>query len=118
VSPQEYRNSDKSADLSLPVPHCPSLSVKENDYEQRRSQIRVLPSALLKVLQKRDFLVCLRLAYHHAGEDDEGQFEQEVAEATDNAASDSSDSPDSASSDRKRLDWEPGYVQYTFPTKR
>ena len=109
---------DKSADLSLPVPHCPSLSVKENDYEQRRSQIRVLPSALLKVQQKRDFLVCLRLAYHHAGEDDEGQFEQEVAEATVNAASDSSDSPDSASSDRKRLDWEPGYVQYTFPTKR
>src|ERR671917_2865636 len=24
---------DKSAVLSLPVPHCPSLSVKENDYE-------------------------------------------------------------------------------------
>ena len=36
---------DESADLSLPVPHCPSLSVKENDYEQRRSQVRVLPSA-------------------------------------------------------------------------
>ena len=46
-------------------------------------------------------LFCLRLACHHAGEGDEGQFEQEVAEATDNAASDSSDSPDSASSDRK-----------------
>jgi hypothetical protein len=24
---------DKSAVLSLPVPHCPSLSVEENDYE-------------------------------------------------------------------------------------
>src|SRR5215212_7260680 len=36
---------DKSAVLSLPVPHCTSLSLKENDYEQRRSQVRVLPSA-------------------------------------------------------------------------
>ena len=27
---------DKSADLSLPVPHCPSLSVKENDYESEK----------------------------------------------------------------------------------
>src|SRR5215216_7039285 len=42
---------DESADLSLPVPHCPPLSVKENDYEQRRSQVRVLPSAPQKCLQ-------------------------------------------------------------------
>src|SRR5215203_6732921 len=46
---------DESADLSLPVPHCPSLSVKENDYEQRRSQVRVLPGALQKYLQIRGF---------------------------------------------------------------
>ena len=39
---------DNSGVLSPPVPHCTSLSVKENDYEQRRSQVRVLPSALLK----------------------------------------------------------------------
>ena len=47
---------DKSADLSLPVPHCPSLSVEENDYEQRRSQVRVLPSAPLIPLQMEGFL--------------------------------------------------------------
>jgi transposase len=33
------------------VPHCPSLNLKENDYEQRRSQVRVLPSAPQKYLQ-------------------------------------------------------------------
>src|SRR5829696_4522499 len=38
---------DKSALLSPHVPPCPSLSVKENDYEQRRSQVRVLTDALV-----------------------------------------------------------------------
>src|SRR5829696_2962100 len=52
--------ADKGAFLSLPDPYCLSLSVKENDYEQRRSQVRVLPSAPLKVLQKRDFFQYLR----------------------------------------------------------
>src|SRR5215218_11119595 len=42
---------DKSAVLSLPVPPCPPVSLKENDYEQRRSQVRVLPSAPHKYLQ-------------------------------------------------------------------
>src|ERR687889_1512440 len=50
---------DKSAVLSLPVPHCPSLSVKENDYEQRRSQVRVLPSVPKKALQIVEFCNCL-----------------------------------------------------------
>src|SRR5919107_2992822 len=45
--PLRNLDPDKSAVLSPPVPHCTSLSVKENDYEQRRSQVRVLPSALL-----------------------------------------------------------------------
>jgi hypothetical protein len=31
--PVRNLDPDKSAVLSLPVPHCPSLSVKENDYE-------------------------------------------------------------------------------------
>ena len=35
----------KSAVLSFPVPLCLPVSVKETDYEQRRSQVRVLPSA-------------------------------------------------------------------------
>ncbi len=43
--------SDKSAVLSPPVPPCLPVSVKENDYEQRRSQVRVLPSAPLFLLQ-------------------------------------------------------------------
>src|SRR5919107_1368922 len=50
---------DKSAVLSLPIPHCPSLSVEENDYEQRRSQVRVLPSALLFTLQIAEFFLPL-----------------------------------------------------------
>src|SRR5215203_6719551 len=43
--------SDKSAVLSLPVPHCPSLSppvLKQVWLRIRRSQVRVLPSALRK----------------------------------------------------------------------
>jgi hypothetical protein len=36
-----------ATDMSLPVPLHRHLSVKENDYEQRRSQVRVLLSALL-----------------------------------------------------------------------
>jgi hypothetical protein len=41
---------DKSVVLSPPVPLCLPVSVKENDYEQRRPQVRVLPSALRKYL--------------------------------------------------------------------
>ena len=33
------------------VPVFLPVSLKENDYEQRRSQVRVLPSAPLKILQ-------------------------------------------------------------------
>ena len=56
--PVRNLDPDKSAVLSLPVPHCPSLSVKENDYEQRRSQVRVLLSAPLKTPVLRGFLFC------------------------------------------------------------
>jgi hypothetical protein len=37
---------NKSVVLSLPVPRCPYLSVKENDYEQRRSQVHQIPNNL------------------------------------------------------------------------
>ena len=46
---------DESAVLSPCVPPCRPVSLKENDYEQRRSQVRVLPSALLIPLQTGDF---------------------------------------------------------------
>jgi hypothetical protein len=40
--------------LSLPVPHCISLSVKENDYESEGRRFEsVLSSALQKYLQNR-----------------------------------------------------------------
>src|SRR5919112_3831748 len=48
---------DKSGVLSLPVPHCPYLSVKENDYEQRRSQVRVLPSTPFEPPKLRGLLL-------------------------------------------------------------
>src|SRR5215212_4201210 len=44
----EVLNFDKSAVLSLCVPPCRSLSLSGSGYEQRRSQVRVLPSALRK----------------------------------------------------------------------
>ena len=43
--------------MSLPVPHCPYLSVKENDYEQRRSQVRVLPSTPFETPKLRGLLL-------------------------------------------------------------
>src|SRR5215204_1292471 len=46
---------DKSAVLSPCVPPCPPVSLKENDYEQIRSQVRVLPSAPLKAPQIAGF---------------------------------------------------------------
>src|SRR5215217_1710479 len=46
--PLEVLNSDKSAVLSPCVPPCRSLSLCGSDSEQRRPQVRVLPSALLK----------------------------------------------------------------------
>src|SRR5215203_3679961 len=45
MSPESLIKARFCLPVSLPVPHCTSLSVKENDYEQRRSQVRVLPSA-------------------------------------------------------------------------
>src|ERR671920_2062004 len=47
--PLERSIADKSAILSPRVPPCRPLSVKKNDYEQRRSQVRALPSAPSKV---------------------------------------------------------------------
>src|SRR5215212_11100618 len=52
--PLREQNADKSAVLSPPVPPCPPVALKENDYEQRRSQVRVLPSALQKALRLQD----------------------------------------------------------------
>jgi hypothetical protein len=49
--PLEELNSYRRAVLSPCVPSCRTLSMKENDYEQRRSQVRVLPSAPLKIPQ-------------------------------------------------------------------
>src|SRR5215218_6384275 len=46
---------DKSALLSPRVPPCPPVALKENDYEQRRSQVRVLPSAPKKAPQTAGF---------------------------------------------------------------
>ena len=46
---------DKSAVLSSCVPLCLPVSLKENDYEQRRSQVRVLPSAPKKAPQIAGF---------------------------------------------------------------
>src|SRR5215217_5599723 len=51
-------NPDKSTVLSPPVPPCRPLSLSGSDYEQRRSQVRVLPSALLIFLQTEGFCCC------------------------------------------------------------
>src|SRR5215211_322872 len=52
--PLEVLDSDKSAVLSPCVPPCRSLSLSGSDYEQRRPQVRALPSALLFFLQIAD----------------------------------------------------------------
>src|SRR5215212_6562055 len=52
--PLEVLNPDKSAVLSPRVPPCRRLSLSGSGYEQRRSQVRVLPSALLFFLQIAD----------------------------------------------------------------
>src|SRR5215212_10196538 len=53
-------NPDKSTVLSPPVPPCRPLSLSGSDYEQRRSQVRVLPSALLIFLQTEVFVAVPR----------------------------------------------------------
>src|SRR5215218_11045066 len=54
--PLDVLNADKSAVLSPRVPPCRPLSLSGSDYEQRRSQVRVLPSAPLFTLQMESFL--------------------------------------------------------------
>src|SRR5215216_146751 len=53
--PLEVLDSDKSAVLSSCVPPCRPLSLSGADYEQRRSQVRVLPSAPKKAPQTAGF---------------------------------------------------------------
>src|SRR5918998_993261 len=64
--PLEELNSYRRAVLSPCVPPCRPLSMKENDYEQRRSQVRVLPSALRESrdLRTRRTRVAVRRATH------------------------------------------------------
>src|SRR5215218_4273976 len=54
--PLRELNADKSAVLSPRVPPCRPLSLSGSDYEQRRSQVRVLPSALLEAPYLREFI--------------------------------------------------------------
>ena len=66
LSLQESHLPDKSAVLAFRVPPCRPLSLSGSDYEQRRSQVRVLPTRQRNTCKSRSFATVYRVnSYEH-----------------------------------------------------